>query len=192
MRIQPRRRGQLGFTLAELMVSVSVLAILTSALTVGLITVRKSFLASEHHGLSQVRQLRIIDYISLDLRRALTVKARADGGVDLTIPDYYANADTRDRTARLPKVVNGDVRYGDASVPVSYYKRGAKIYRSYNGAETALASDVNDFVLTPELSAATVGIQITFVPRYRLNGDHTAARDGTAAYARTLLRNNRS
>ena len=184
--------GNSGFSLTELLISVSLSAVLAAVLAVGLSSIHRCFSSSESHASSRGKQLRIIDYVSRDLRRALTVQQRPDGGLDLTIPNFYESANPGDRKPHMPRVVGGTIRYGDSDIPVRYYKRGAHVYRNYNGVETLLAADVRDFVLTPEIETAHVALRISFAPRYRWNGDQTTARDGTSVYARTLLRNLRS
>lgn len=180
-------RKNTGVALAELMISSSILLVICLVFVTSIIAVQRNFQASEHYAKSQAAQLRILDYMALDLRRSLSVTARADGGLDLTIPDYYVSA--TDGSARSFTVVGGRVRYGPTNIPVSYYKRGTVIYRSYNGKETALATEVQDFNLSTEFSKNAVGVTITFQPKFRMSGDKASVRNGTVCFGKTLLRN---
>src|SRR5205809_7356711 len=108
------RRSAAGATLVEVIIAAAITSTLAGIFAISLVTVEQSFAASEHHAASQAAQLRILDYISRDLRRALTVTARAGGnGLDLTIPDYYVSSDPRNITARDPHITTkSGVSYG--------------------------------------------------------------------------------
>jgi len=195
-------RSRVGATLVEVIVASAISIALATMLTVGLVTVQRTFAASEHHARSQTAQLRILDYIARDLRRALTVAERAGGtGLDLTIPDYYVSATTTDRTPRDPTIKsNGDVIYGNRVIPVSYYERvDAKgnhlVCRSYDGVETILATDVERFELAlPEgLNGDVITVSVSFVPRFQFaSAGRQRMREGTTAFTSTLLRNKRA
>ena len=97
-------RLQTGVTIVELLISSAITAVLASVLAVGLFMTQKSFLAAQHYAKSQCAQLRILDYIALDLRRSLSVTPRSDGGLDLTIPDYYVSSNPKEAAARNPTI----------------------------------------------------------------------------------------
>jgi hypothetical protein len=174
-------------TLTETMVSCAVSTVVLGVLVFGLIAFQRSFLASAHHASSQAAQLRLLDYVALDLRRALNVTARSDGGLDVDIPDYYESASTL--TPRQPQLVNGRVMYGTVPQRVSYYRRAQSVYRSVGGVETELAADVAGFDLTfpSNLNQAVLKVTVSFLPRYSLSGG-TGGRDGTSLSASVLLR----
>ena len=174
-----------GMTLTETMVSCAVSVVVLGVLVFGLMSFQRSFLASAHHASSQAAQLRLLDYVAMDLRRALSVTSRADGGVDVDIPDYYQSAGSL--TPRTPQLVNGRVTYGTVPQRVSYYRRGQSVYRMAGGVETALATDVAGFDLTfpADLNQAVLKVTVSFQPRYSLSG---GSRDGTSLSASVLLR----
>jgi hypothetical protein len=176
-----------GMTLTETMVSCAVSVVVLGGVVVGLIAFQRSFLASAHHARSQVAQLRLVDCIALDLRRALHVAARSDGGIDVDIPDYYESGSGV--TPRQPRLVAGRVTYGTAPLRVSYYRRGESVYRLYNGIETEIATDVAGFDLNfpANLNQAVLRVTASFLPRYSLSGGK-ANRDGTSLSACILLR----
>jgi len=191
----PHQRGTNGATLAEVLISSTVTLMITAGLMVGSISLQKSFHASEHHARSQAEQARILDQISLDLRRALTVSVAGTGQarrISLTVPDFYdATGKPRDPVMTS----EGQIVYGDAAHPASiaYYKDGGTIYREFNGVAAALATNVQDFALDyTDTGKQVVGVSVSFVPKYQLNPAHQLAlRAGTATYATTLLRNKR-
>ena len=201
-RLSLKRLTESGATLVEVVVASAITVTLAGILAVGLVTVQRTFAASEHHASSQTAQLRIVDYIARDLRRALTVTARAGGnGLDLTIPDYYTSADPRVATPRDPQITTGgDVVYGTRSIPVSYYERidargNRLVCRSYDGVETILASDVQRFQLAlPEgLNGDVITVSVSFVPRFQMSGAaRENMREGTTVFTSTLLRNKRA
>jgi type II secretory pathway pseudopilin PulG len=186
-----------GFTLVELLIATGISSVIGAALLTGSILVQKSFAASRHHIDAQAEQLRLIDYMGLDLRRALTVTvtATASGSqLALTIPDYYEP--DPDHPGRLrprePDVSKGTVVYGAAPIAVSYYKRDSAIYRKQGTVETALATDVNDFQLTIQDLGQSISMSVTFIPKYQFSSTNRASvREGTATFSTVLLRNKR-
>ena len=202
MKKSSRFRSVTAATLVEVSIAAAISITLAGMLTVGLVTVQRTFAASEHHAQSQAAQLRILDYMARDLRRALTVTARPDGkGLDLTIPDYYTTSDVKNLTARDPHIkANGDIVYGNRSIPISYYERidaqGVHLVcRSYDGVETILATDVERFELAlPEgLNGDVITVSVSFVPRFQFNSSgRQRMRNGTTAFTSTLLRNKRA
>jgi prepilin-type N-terminal cleavage/methylation domain-containing protein len=101
-----------GWTLTELLVAMAVASVMTAGVIAGAITIQRSFAASRHHVDSQAQQMRLMDFMGLDLRRALTV-GTADGGLQITIPDYYdADGEPRD-----PQISGGLAPYGRRPSP---------------------------------------------------------------------------
>lgn len=175
-------------TLTELIVTMAVTSILAAALLTGAAYARKSFQASEYYVSSQTQQLRLLDYMSLDLRRALTVNTTANT-LSLTIPDYYDDAGE----PRTPSIAKGEATYGDRNdpVPVRYYKQGSSIYREIDGNASPIATDAATLVFTPVDNEQIVEVKVTFTPRYRWSGAPASLRPPTEARSRTLLRNKR-
>ena len=57
---------------------------------------------------------------------------------------------------------------------------------------TPLATDVSDFQLTFKDLKQSIQVSITFIPKYQFSTKtQGSARDGTATYTTTLLRNKR-
>lgn len=195
-----------GATFVEMMVASAVLSVVASAVLVGSITLQKSFRASQQFALSQASQLRLIDYVSLDLRRALSVTIPQRDRIHLQIPGYY-NADGSIRDPQIVRNSNGrsGIRYGVSSIAVSYYiERGAdgvsgSLIREEGGVKKTIATDVRDFLPDFERSSDSADdseqvfkVSVTFAPKYRWKGDGSSVRDGTRIASRILLRNKRT
>jgi prepilin-type N-terminal cleavage/methylation domain-containing protein len=123
-----RRRAQAGraggFTLVEIMVAMVVYSTLFAALAAGVVALQRSFSATEKYSRSVSEQLRILDYVARDVRRASAVTiTQYSKKLDLTVPDQYANAGTS-RTFRTPSVSMAAVTYGTTPGTVSYYTSG--------------------------------------------------------------------
>jgi hypothetical protein len=170
------------------------------SLVVGVSTLQRTFRASQHYAKSQIEQARLLDYVSRDLRRALTVAVDTFEGssrIKITIPDYYNEMgtpdDTSDDVPNPPRIVGRTIEYGDAPVAVSYYKSGSTIFRNYRGRVTPIVTDVNDFQLAyTDAGKQTVQVSVTFVPRYHFSGTNEKdTRAATKATSTILLRNMR-
>jgi type II secretory pathway component PulJ len=182
-------------TLVELTVSTAVVSLLLGSLMVGIIALRRSFEAAKENTKSQLEQVRFIDYVSRDLRRALAVQVDTYQGssrISMTIPDYYTTVDGAPQP-RTPQI-NGDYAdYGTTPAVVRYYKDGSTLVRRFNGVNSIIASDVEDFQLSypPATNQQVINVAVTFLPRFRLSASRDAVRAGTSANTSILLRNKR-
>ncbi len=176
-----------GWTLTELMVATSISTMLSAGLITAVISLQKSFLASRHHIIAQSEQMLLLDYMGLDLRRALSVSTSATE-LSITIPDYY-NASG---TPRDPQIQGSQAAYGPTPKTIRYYKSGTAIYRTEAGIPTALANSVSDFQMTFQNLGQSINVTITFTPKYQLWGRNiNDRRASTTTYTSTLLRNKR-
>jgi hypothetical protein len=202
----PLGRATSGMTVVELLMASAVTSVLTAAMFVGSITLQKSFRASQHYAQSQSSQLRLLDYVSLDLRRALTVQVPQRDRIELTIPNFY-NADG---SVRDPEIARGSdgwmgIKYGAAPVNVAYYVERAadgvsgSLVREEAGVKTTIATDVRDFL--PDFERSTdladkseqvFKVSVTFAPKFRWDGDGSSVRNGTRISTRVLLRNKKN
>lgn len=181
------RAARWAWTLAELMIAMSITSLMTAGLIAGAITIQRSFVASRHHVESQAQQMRLMDFMTLDLRRALTVDA-GDGVLTLTIPDYYGT----DGEPRDPHISGGQALYGPTPTTISYYQTGASIYRSEGTRIITLADNVAEFQLEFLDAGQSIQVEVTFLPKFQFAGRNTnSVRVGTAIYSNTLLRNKR-
>lgn len=189
-----------AMTIPEVMVAAAILSMVMAALVVGVSTLQRTFRASQYHSKSQIEQARLLDYVARDLRRALTVSTDTFEGssrIKITIPDYYDEKgtpdDTLDDTLNQPRIVGRTIEYGTAPIPVTFYKSGSTIFRSYKGRITPIVSDVSDFNMTfVDAGQQTVDVSVTFIPRYHFSGlSESDARASTRATMNIFLRNKR-
>ena len=117
------RRSDFGFTLGEMMVSMGIGVVLLAALMSSAVALRKSFSAADHFFSTHIQQIRIIDFLSRDVKRSTIVTtSAANQTVTCTMPNYIVKAGDADvgtypaGTRRTPTVTvtpNGAVvHYG--------------------------------------------------------------------------------
>lgn len=119
-----------AFTFMEVMVAASLGAVIFAAALAAMINLQKSYTATEQYATSLTDQMRLVDSLSMDLRRSRKVTFDADGnGVVLELPDYYYfNASDPARTYPLPNTPtvpedHSRAVYGStASAPRVYYR----------------------------------------------------------------------
>lgn len=183
-----RTAARRGFTQVEMFVSLAVLGILSAAMAIGAITIQRSFQASQSYTQKEADQMRLLDYLAVDLRNALTVQTdNATGTIQLALPDYYQT----DGTPREPHIVHGMAYYGDPSQPVqvSYSRQNGTLVRQEGSKTTAVAKDVQDFNVAFRDEGQVIEVSVSFVPTFQNSGGGN--RPGTTTICRTLLRNKR-
>ncbi len=175
-----------GFTLVETMVSLSISIVLVGLGLIAAFAIQRSFDATIRYSRAQNEQVRVLDFMALDLRRALGVSLTG-GILQMTIPDYYNAAGS----PRTPTVSNGYAVYGSAAnAPlVRYYQNGSNIIREQAGVPVTIAENIEVFQFTPKDYGQVIEVAVTFRPTFRVNGSQEASRAGTKAVVRTLLRN---
>jgi hypothetical protein len=176
-----------GFTLSEMMIASAVSIVLVGIGLIASISIQRSFDASIRYANSQSEQVRVLDYLALDLRRALNVTS-ANGQLTITIPDFYDAAGE----PRMPAIVNALPKYGGNPITVRYFRNGARVLRESDGVATPIAENVQDFQFAFQDFGQVIEAAITFVPTFRRDGRQDASRSGTRAVIRVLLRNRRS
>src|SRR5918911_4055475 len=81
-------RATAGFLLSEMMISTLIFSAISLGLIMGFTALERNYTASTDFALNHADQMRISDYLALDLRRALALwPARND--TIILIPDYY-------------------------------------------------------------------------------------------------------
>jgi len=180
-----------AFALAEMMFSTVIFSAISLGLILGFISLERNYAATTDFATNHADQMRISDYMALDLRRALAL-VTAQNDTTIFIPSYY-DANGSPQTPTLDG--EGGVYYGAAnsSVRIHYYLSGGTIFRQQDSATPiALAVNVQDFVFDVTDAGKVVSTRITFNPTFvsgRASADATAA---TAFYNTTLLRNTRT
>ena len=93
-----RRHRRAGFTLTEVMVAAALTGVLLVATLTGVVVLQKSYSATESYATGLADQMRLLDYLALDLRRAVPPGTGLgpwamdpDGqGLKVNVPDYYS------------------------------------------------------------------------------------------------------
>lgn len=89
-----------GFTVGEMMVVVAMTGIIMSAAITASIALQKSLWAADKFFGTHMQQIRIIDYLSRDVKRALAVTTSADRAtVTCKVPNYVTDNDDSDVAA---------------------------------------------------------------------------------------------
>jgi prepilin-type N-terminal cleavage/methylation domain-containing protein len=176
-----------GWTLTELMMAAAISGVLVTGLLIGAASIQRSYFASRHHVDSQAQQMRLMDFMNLDLRRALSVTTESERLV-VRIPDFYGN----DGEPRDPQIVRGQAIYGATPKKVEYYREGSAIFRKEGDVRTELATEVTDFKLVFKDLGQSIMVSVTFLPKFQFSGSNAeSVRGGTATFSTTLLRNKR-
>ena len=188
LRPSPKIRG--GYALSELIVASSIFCSISLGLLMGFTALERNYAATTDFTQNHADEMRISDYMAMDLRRATAVQ-EAENNTTIYIPAYY-DPSGNPQTPTLDG--KGGVYYGNgSSVTVRYYLMAGTIYRQQdNAAPTPLALSVKDFVFDVTDSGKVVTTRITFNPTFNSSGASANATTATAFYNTTLLRNSRT
>jgi len=199
--------SRLAFTLAEMMIALSASSVLLGATLTSSTSLQKSLNAIDTYFATHMQQIRIVDYLSRDVKRGLVVTTSADlQTVTITVPNYIiqdgdpealANPDLvgTPRTPTMTYTPSGwQVNYGAATSTVVYSINGMSILRTENGTVTTIASSTDQLVpQTTDVELANTEYaktSITFRPIFT-SGGAVAERTGTTVYSTAYLRNKR-
>ena len=82
-----------GFTLSEMLVAVSISLIVLAAAVASSISLQKSFSAVDNYFATHMQQVRIMDYLSRDVNRGLSVTTSVDlQTLTVDVPNYIIQA----------------------------------------------------------------------------------------------------
>ena len=219
MRFLGRNVRRTAFTLAETVVAVGVGTAVLAAFTYGAVALQRSFAAIEDYTKGMNDQMRISDYLAMDMRRVFSISISGTCSsppltVTMTIPNFYASADYPNDPKITPLqgwpykkhhhnhhqniILNQAVDYAPASNPaattltVTYvFDNGSNtLTRSVNGVATVIATDVKDFCVNVNDLDETANTSITFQPKFRTLASPDAI-SGTTYFQTTLMRNTR-
>ena len=157
------RRRLAAFTFVEMLVAMAVGGIFLSGLLAMWNVLGSTALNTTTVAQRQSDQIRVLDYLKRDIRRATTVELY-DGAtlvtgtttfateLRLTIPDYYADSRADDNAFGInvpvaPAVSDGVVEYGTA-MTVRYFAQGGAVVRDEAGTARTVAAAAGAFVLT--------------------------------------------
>jgi prepilin-type N-terminal cleavage/methylation domain-containing protein len=206
MKLSPSRT-HFAFTLTEVMLALAISSVILGAILTSSASLQKSFNAIDAYFGTHMQQIRIVDYLSRDVKRGLIVTTSADlQTVTITVPNYIIQAGdpeavidpTRVGTPRTPTMAytpsGWQVNYGPATTTVVYSISGLSILRTENGTVTTIASSTDQLVpQTTDVELANTEYaktSITFQPIFT-SGGVPASRSGTTVYSTAYLRNKR-
>jgi prepilin-type N-terminal cleavage/methylation domain-containing protein len=199
--------NKLGFSLIEMMVTIAISSVALGAVLTSSISLQKSFNAIDAYFGTHMQQIRIVDYLSRDVKRGLVVTTSADlQTVTVTVPNYIIQAGDPEGianpglvgTPRTPTVAytpsGPQVNYGATTTTVVYSINAMSILRTEDGNVTTIASSTNQLVpKTTDVELANTECAkttITFQPIFT-SGGSVAAQTGTTIYSTAYLRNKR-
>jgi Tfp pilus assembly protein PilW len=183
------RKSRLAFTLVEVMMSMGCGSLLLAAVVTSGVALQRSFAAVEGYSIAEADQLRVLDYIAMDCRRATNATV-VNNTLTLTLPSYY-KADNTPEDPSFPTGVD-TVQYGAGTVTIAYSQSGSNFVRSVTRSgtttTTAIATNVATFTVNPQDLTSSVSCSITFSPRFTyLPGPGPIS--GTTVYSNTFFRN---
>ena len=198
---------RLAFTLPEMSVALAAGSVLLGATLTSSSSLQKSFNALDNYFGTHMQQIRIVDYLSRDVKRGLIVTTSADlQTVTVTVPNYIIQPGDPEaianpaligtpRTPTMAYTPSGwQVNYGANTSTVVYSINGLSILRTENGTVTTIASSTDQLVpLTTDVELANTEYtktSITFQPIFT-SGGVQASRTGTTVYSTAYLRNKR-
>src|SRR2546429_7586992 len=141
-----------GFTLSEMLVSLSLSSIIPAAAITSGVALQKSFAAVDNYFSTQMQQIRIIDYLNRDVKRGLIVTTSIDlQSVTMNLPNYIIQSGDSEAvgnsslvgTPRTPIVAytssGWQGNYSPSTTTVVYSLSGSSILRAGNGFLTTIA-----------------------------------------------------
>jgi len=196
-----------GFTLSEMLVAVSISLIVLATAVASSISLQKSFGAVDNYFATHMQQVRIVDYLSRDVNRGLSVTTSVDlQTLTVDVPNYIIQAGDSEAvgnpsligTPRTPTVAYTSsglqINYGASTSTVVYSLSNSSILRTENGAVTTIASSTDQLIpQTTDVELANTEYTrtaVTFMPTFTMSGS-PAARAGTSLYGTAYLRNKR-
>src|SRR5437868_14894803 len=152
-------RKRFAFTLPEITLALAVSGVVFGATLTSSTSLQKSFNALDNYFGTHMQQIRIVDYLSRDVKRGLIVTTSADlQTVTVTVPNYIIQAGDPEAianpallgTPRTPTMVytpsGWQVNYGNANTTVVYSINGESILRTENETVTTIASSTDQIV----------------------------------------------
>lgn len=163
-----QRCRQAGFTIAELLIGTGMTGMVLVALMIGATTLQRNFAAATQYAEAQTEQVRVLDFIETDLRRATAITlSTGSTPLTLTLPNYYDTVGGR-KVPRLPTKSGKKIQYGAGTVAVSYSLQGNRLIRTEGGVGTTIASSVQTFP-APVRVGNTITTTVTFNTKLKRN-----------------------
>ena len=132
-----------AFTLIEMLIAMAAFGLFSTALMLTWNSINATAVNTTAYARRQNDQMRVLDYLKRDIRRATTVEIYNGASLvtdtttfgselRLAIPDYYQDTREEDnalgtKTANTPALTGGNVTYGTALTVRYYVQNGAAI-----------------------------------------------------------------
>lgn len=205
MKFSARKKGA-AFTLVEMMTSIGCGTIILAAIVAAGVSLQKSYAALESYSTAEADQLRVLDYIAMDCRRAtsaavssVTVNGITENALVLTLPAYYSSSTSNSATFNTPYVNSGSLSFGTISggtvtpntdiVTITYEQNGSTFTREVKVTDstgatvrsdntTPVARNVSSFTANPIDLTTNVSCSIMFFPNFLHNTGTGTWRSG--------------
>ena len=202
-----RHSHQSGFTLAEILTATAIAVVIFAAILTASLAMQKTFNAVDNYFATHIQQVRIIDYLNRDVKRALICTTSANQQtVTLTIPKYIIQSGDAEavsnpslvgamRSPTISTTTSGvQVNYGTTTSTVVYSINGGSILRTEDGVVTTIASSTDQLIpTTTDVDLANTEkatMAVTFQPIFT-SGNVADERTGTTVFSLAYLRNKR-
>lgn len=196
-----------GYTLTELLVSAGISCILLAAAVTASISLQKSFNAIDNFFSSEMQQIRLVDYMTRDVKRGFSVVTSTDlHTVTITVPKYIIEAGDAEAianpaligTPRAPSIsrgINGmQVNYGTGTSTIAYSINGTTVARTQDGGVTNVSTSASQLLpTTTDVQLANTEFSktvVTFLPTFS-SSNAAVLRASTATHSTAYLRNKR-
>jgi prepilin-type N-terminal cleavage/methylation domain-containing protein len=210
MKLSPTHK-QSGFTLSEMLIALALGIAILAAIVTASLAMQKSFNAVDNYFATHMQQIRIVDYLNRDAKRAYIVTTSVDlQTVTMTIPRYIIQSGDADASpatvgrARTPTITptsgGSQVNYQVDALgnpvysTVVYSINGNTIQRTEDGVVTLIASSTDQLVdQTTDTDLANTEYTrtaVTFRPIF-ISNNTPAERSGTTVFSLAYLRNKR-
>lgn len=192
-----KKRTIFGFTVVEMLMSASCGTFILAAVIAASVSLQRSFAAMQTYSVIEGDQLRVLDYIAMDCRRAtnatigtVTVSNGTanitENQLVLTVPAYYS-AMNNTAVPNTPVISSGAITYGGGSVTIKYYIKyynlagnaagnvGFFVREVINGATdqiSPIARNVSTFTVNPIEQSnpwSSISCSIMFFPTFKRN-----------------------
>jgi len=165
--------NQHGFTLIECLIAIGCGSIMMAAILTASVALQRTFNAVENYSITEAAQLRVLDYIAMDCRRA-TSASIANNVITLNLPVYYSSSSPY--SAVTPTLSSGVLSYGSGSVTITYQKNGTSfdrrvVIKNSSGTTTSdstisIATNVASFVVNDIDLTTSLSCSIFFFPTF--------------------------
>jgi Tfp pilus assembly protein PilW len=171
-----------AFTLVEMLMSLSCGTIILAAVVAASVSLQRTFSLVESYSGTESDQVRVLDYIAMDSRRAFSATV-ANGQLQFTLPAYYNSSSNYQPYA--PTIAGGaKIAYGPGQVVITYAQTGTNFTREVQVQDassnvlsdntTVIARNVATFTVTPVNQSnpwSTVSCSVMFFPTFtRMTG----------------------